>query len=300
MVKLENMSYQSYYSHRLLVFILLQSFIFISGEVAAADSQSQLCTRPFTDQQLTAVFKQNALKQLALDYGDSKKYIFDLELYPIDPELVRIDAYAKYPNPNPGQKDYISLRIMGWVSRCQGTTIMQGNSWLADGTLIVNRFAASQLPGRGLSWGNPAAPLHFIVFVDSRCPHCHRLISYAAKFVASGQYFIEVRQVAYLESVDEALKESGLAQSSLIIKSDPTVSDEELLERLSGMTGEEAALPDNQASDEARSIVKTNTATAQKILHILTVPGVLIQEKQHNNQYRAAGRREINRYFHAE
>ena len=287
--------------------VKLVNFLLITGvltfpAMVLANNPSLLCDKPASDDRIKEIFKQNALKQLALDFGDSKKFIFDVEVAPIDSVMVRVEAYAKYPRPGQkqGKIDFATMRLRAWVSRCQGTTIIQGNSWLADGTLIVDRYSTSQLAGKGLLWGDPNATQRFIVFVDSRCQHCHRLLSYAASLVNSGKVFFDIRQVAYLESVDQALKDSGLAQSSLVVSDNPNVSNDELLERLTGLTGDESTTTNSQAYHAAKVIVETNTAIAQKKLHIITVPGVYLQEKDHDDQYRALGHWEINRIFHAD
>ena len=285
-----------------LIFCLMAIGLLIYSETILASTRSTLCDQPESDSKIKDIFKQNALKQLALDFGDSKKFIFDIEVAPIDAVMVRVEAYAKYPRlgQKRGQKDYATMRIRGWVSRCQGTTIIQGNSWLANGTLVVNRYSAEQLAGKGLYWGRANATQRFIVFVDSRCQHCHRLLSYAAKLVESGKAFLDIRQVAYLESTEQALKESGLSESSLVVPENPSVSDDELLDRLSGLTGDESTVTNDQAYRDAKAIIESNTAIAQKTLHIITVPGVYIQENDQHGQYRALGRWEINRIFHSE
>jgi len=285
-----------------LICSLIAVALLICSETIMASTQTSLCGQPVSDSKIKDIFKQNALKQLALDFGDSKKFIFDIEVAPIDVVMVRVEAYAKYPRPGQkqGQNDYATMRIRAWVSRCQGTTIIQGNSWLANGTLVVSRYSPDQLVGKGLHWGNPKAAQRFIVFVDSRCQHCHRLLSYAAKLVESGKVFLDIRQVAYLESAEQALKESGMSESSLVVSENPGVSNDELLDRLSGLTGDDSPVTNGQAYRDAKAIIESNTAIAQKTLHIITVPGVYIQEKDQRGQYRALGRWEINRIFHSE
>jgi len=283
-------------------YFLMTLGILICPGLVLASNQASLCDNPASDDSIKEIFKQNAMKQLALDFGDGKKFIFDIEIVPIDTVMVRVESYAKYPRPGlkQGQLDYATMRLRAWVSRCQGTTIIQGNSWLADGTLVVNRYSAEQLTGKGLLWGNPNAVQRFIVFVDSRCQHCHRLLSYAAKLVDSGKVFLDIRQVAYLETVEQALKDSGLGESGLVVSKNPGVSNEELLDRLSGLTGDESSITNSQAHKDAKTIIEANTEIAQKKLHIITVPGVYLQEKNYNDQYRALGHWEINRIFHSD
>ena len=277
----------------LLVIFLIVAF---AGPVSAMSKQPPpICSQPLSDERVVTLFKQNALKQLALEFGDKGLFIYELEHTPVDNVMVRVEAYAKYPKP--GQKDLATMRVKGWVSRCSGTTIIRGNSWLADGTLQVPRYAAENLVGGGLQWGDPNAPLRFIVYLDSRCPHCHRLISYAKKLVEKGEVFIDLRQVAYLESVEEAVVDTRLWETSLVKQAAEEISDDEYLELLGGFANEEKNKVDNPAYHAAKKLIQTNTATAQKILHITTVPGVLIQEKAYRDQYRKMGYWEINRIF---
>ena len=263
--------------------------------VVSATSTKSLCTTPLSDQAVAEVFRQNALKQLALEFGDSGLFVYEIEQTPVDEVVVRIESFAKYPKP--GVKDLATMRLKGWVSRCHGTTIIRGNTWLADGTLSVNRYAAKDLKGKGLQWGNPDAPQRFIVYLDSRCPHCHRLIAYAKKLVEDGKVFLDIRQVAYLESVEEAISDTRLSETVLSLADNVTVSDQEYLEMLSGFANENLVKGKGKGFVNAKKLIQANTATAQKILHIITVPGVLIQEKEHHNQYRQIGYWETNRIF---
>ena len=189
------------------------------------------------------------------------------------------------------------MRVKAWVSRCQGATIVRGNTWLADGTLVVPRFTAKQLTGNGLHWGDPNAPLRFIVYLDSRCPHCHRLISYAKKLIDAGKVFLDIRQVAYLEDVDEAIIDTRLLETSLILNDAKKITDDEYLDLLSGFPNETTIEMKGAAYERARKFLQSNTKTAQELLHIITVPAVYIQETEHNNHYRQMGYWEINRIF---
>jgi hypothetical protein len=263
---------------------------------AVSKEQSRaLCSQPLPDEKVIDLFKQNAMKQLALEFGDKGIFVYELEATPVDNVLVRMSGYAKYPRP--GQKDLATMRIKGWISRCTGTTIVRGNTWLADGTLKVPRYTAEQLVGRGLQWGNPQAPLRFIVYLDSRCPHCHRLITYAKPLVEQGKVFVDLRQVAYLENTQEAVNDTRLWQTSLVKRDGATLSDNEYLELLGGFANEEDVADRSAAYNKAIDLIETNTATAKKVLHIVTVPGVLVQEQSHQGQYRRMGYWEINRIF---
>jgi glutaredoxin len=264
--------------------------------VSANEQQREIvCRQALADHDVMRLFKQNTLKQLALEFGGAGLFVYDMQSIAVDDVLVRVEAYAKYPRP--GQKELATMRVTGWVSRCQGTTIIRGNTWLADGTLKVARYAAETLKGKGLQWGKADAPQRFIVYVDSRCPHCHRLISYAQKLVESGAVFLDVRQVAYLEDVDAAIIDSRLSETGLVLGGDRKVSDDAYLEYLNGSANENMVEKTGAAYAEAREIIQTNTRTAKELLHVITVPAVLILEPEHNNQYRQMGYWEINRIF---
>ncbi len=278
------------YSLKIFIFVLLTLPATVSGK-----SPGNICEQPLSDKALLKVFKQNALNQLALEFGEGGLFIYEIESHPIDSVLVRMDAYAKYPKP--GQKDLATMRIKAWVSRCQGTTIVRGNTWLVDGKLVVPRYSASELTGKGLHWGNPDAKQRYIVYLDSRCPHCHRLISYAKKLVESGKVFIDIRQVAFLEEVDEAITDTRLMQTSLIKRTGGKITDEEYLEMVGGFPNEVAIELKGGDYEKAVQLVQSNTRIAREVLHIITVPGVFVQEPLHNNQYRQMGYWELNRIF---
>lgn len=260
-----------------------------------AESPRSLCAEPLNNEKVVALFKQNAFRQLALEFGGSGVFIYDPQSTPVDPVMVRVEAYAKYPKP--GQKELATMRIKGWVSRCNGTTIIRGNTWLADGSLQVPRYDAASLAGRGLHWGDPNAPHRFIVYIDSRCPHCHRLLDYARKLVEKGQLFLDLRQVAYLENVEDAVNDTLLWQTPLIDPGAHNISADEYLEMLGGFASEDKSHPQGPAYTAAKSLVQTNTKTAQQVLHIISVPGVLVQEPTQQGQYRLMGYWEINRIF---
>lgn len=277
-----------------LLFILIVSATAVT-QTHAGETASSPCSQPLTDGQVISVFKRSALNQLALEFGDAGLFVYELEHEPVDDTLVRVEGYAKYPKP--GQKDLATMRIKGWVSRCSGTAIVRGNTWLVDGTLQVTRYDAKDLAGKGLHWGDPAAPLHFIVYLDSRCPHCHRLISYARKLVKNGKVFLDLRQVAYLENVQSAVSDTHYWQTALVKGAQATVSDDDYLELLGGFADDQLIKQNSPAYHKAVKLIETNTATAKDMLHIITVPGVLIQEKDHQGQYRRMGYWEINRIF---
>lgn len=262
---------------------------------ANALQQDVICAQPLSEQKVVEIFKQNSLKQLALEFGDAGLFVYDLTPFEVDGVLVRVEGYAKYPRP--GQKDLATMRLIGWVSRCHGTTIVRGNTWLADGTLVVARYSENSLKGKGLHWGKPDAPKQFIVYVDSRCPHCHRLISYAKALVESGEAFLDVRQVAYLEDFDAAVTDTRLLETSLVLGDKKTITDDAYLELLNGFANEIVVDKTGVAYEKAQKIIETNTATAKEVLHIITVPAVLVREPDQDNQYRQMGYWEVNRIF---
>ena len=274
-----------------LLSVLLLTFVGTAYGMEGGD----VCKNPLADKDVVKIFKQNALNQLALEFGRDGSFVYDIEQFPVDDVLVGLEAYARYPKP--GQKDLARMRLKAWVSRCNGTTIIRGNTWLADGTLKVLRYSEEQMKGRGLLWGKKDAPLRFIVYLDSRCPHCHRLIDYARKLVEQGKVLLDLRQVAYLEKREEAIMDTRLSHSSLVVKENPSVDDAEYLDLLGGNNSTEELATDTREYRDAHKLITENTTTAEKVLHIITVPGVLVQEKEHNNQYRKMGYWEINRIF---
>jgi len=280
------------FSSSLVVPLLLFFPQLVTG---AESSEKNLCASSLSDTDTVKVFKQNALNQLALEFGRDGTFIYDISQFPIDDTLVELEAYARYPRP--GQKELARMRIKAWVNRCSGSTVVRGSTWLADGTLKVLRYAANELQGRGLLWGNKNAPMKFIVYLDSRCPHCHRLLDYAKKLVKQGKVLLDIRQVAYLEKQEEAVLDTQLAETSLIVRDKPVVNDDTYLEMLGGENNIESVDTRSPSYHEALKLLAQNTKTAEKVLHIVTVPGVLIQEKEHDNQYRKMGYWEINRIF---
>lgn len=271
---------------------LILLFLLLVPEVSLAE---RLCSSPLSDKRVAEVFKQSALKQLALEFGGNRNFVYDIIQSSVDDTLVRVEAFARYQKP--GQKDLARMRLKSWVSRCNGTTIIRGNTWLANGSLEVRRYSEQELKGRGLEWGHKDAPLRFIVYVDSRCPHCHRLIDYARKLVEAGKVFLDIRQVAYLEDKKDAVSDTQLPRTRLIVKNNASLDDETYLRMLSGESSEEELQAGGLGYKRALQLISENTATAEKILHIISVPGVLIQEKDHQNLYRKMGYWEINRIF---
>lgn len=250
-----------------------------------------LCDKPIVEAEINPLFHRLAYKQLQLEFGDKKLSLYDEIHVPVSPDLYRIEAYAKFEKP--GRKNLSTMRVVGWMSICQGTVIVRGNTWLADGTLAVNRYAVSDLPGRGLRLGRDSAEIKIIAFVDSRCPHCHRLIGYARELVKDGLIQIEIRQVAYLETLPEALRDTRLSETRLINEEKSSLSDNEYLDMLTGLSNEDVLNEKTNNYQIAANIIKTNTNTAKKILHVTTVPAMLVLGEK--DQYRLTSFWEMNR-----
>jgi thiol-disulfide isomerase/thioredoxin len=271
----------------LLLFVLLFSAnIFAAKEI--------FCARPITDKDIPIFFERSARLQLNLEFGDGPITITKLKLAKVGPSLVRVDGFAKLRQP--GRKDLSEKRITGWVERCQGVVIIRGNTWLTDGSLAVPRYSREQLHGRGLVLGKREAPLHLIAFVDSRCPHCHRLMSYVEQLVKAGKITIEIRQTAFLESAKEALQDTRLAETSLI-RAAPGVktNDADYFEMLSGFPNDERIPVTTLGYDKALEFLNRNTKTARNVLGITNVPALLVLDNKKNGLYRLAGYWEMNR-----
>jgi len=280
--------------------------VLYSAEIFADEEIS--CARPIAEKDITVFFERSAKLQLKLEFGDGPIKISRLKPMKVGPSLVRVDGQATLRKP--GREDQTEKRITGWVERCQGVVIIRGNTWLADGTLSVPRYTREQLHGRGLVLGKPEAPLHLIAFVDSRCPHCHRLMGYAFQLVESGKVYIEVRQTAFLETAKEALQDTRLHETSLIKRvtskdggkensdaktSVVETSDADYFEMLSGLSNDENIPVTAPGFDKALSLLKKNTKTARDVLGITNVPALLVLDNKKDGRYRLAGYWEMNR-----
>ena len=261
----------------------------------SAFAAENICVRPLTDQDAPAHFIRLARLQMALEYGVVGVDIRTVQLHPVDSDVMRVDAFVQVTKAEAGSA--ASFWITGWLSRCQGTLIMRGNTWLADGRLATPRYTVQQLPGRGLVLGKENAPLNVIAFVDSRCPHCHRLIGYARELLKKGMIRIEFRQVAYLETAAEAVKDARLYETALFNTRPGALGAEDYLD----MVGElNSTLEiDTNASDygKALALVQANTNTARDVLHVSAVPAVLVLDKKSSSEYRLTGLAEMNRLF---
>jgi hypothetical protein len=272
---------------------LLTIFILSLCAQLPAFAAGKICAQPLTDQAAPAHFARLARLQMALEYGPAVIDLRTVQLHPVDLDVVRVDAFVQVAKVSAGNA--ASFWITGWLSRCQGTLIVRGNTWLADGSLVAPRFTTQQLPGRGLVLGKDDAPLNLIAFVDSRCPHCHRLIGYARELLKKGVIRIEFRQVAYLETAIEAVKDARLYETSLFNTRPSALGAEDYLDMVGELNS--ALEADTQAPDYAKALalIQTNTNTARDILHVSAVPAVLVLDKKTSGEYRLTGLAEMNR-----
>lgn len=280
-----------------LLLALLYGVLF-SSEIFAAEGIA--CARPVAEKDISAFFERSARLQLKLEFGDGPIKISKLKPMKVGPSLIRVDGQAILRQP--GREDESEKRITGWVERCQGVVIIRGNTWLADGTLVVPRYSRDQLRGRGLVLGKPEAPLHLIAFVDSRCPHCHRLMGYAVQLVESGKIYIEIRQTAFLETAKEALQDTRLPETSLIRTAASgkksggiKTSDADYFEMLSGLSNDGDIPVTTPGYEKALNLLKQNTRTARNVLGITNVPALLVLDNKKDGLYRLAGYWEMNR-----
>ncbi len=286
----------------LLLFGLLFGLLF-SAELFAAktfSSKEVFCARPIAEKDIPVFFERSARLQLKLEFGDGPITITKLNSMKVGPSLIRVDGFAKLRQP--GRKDQSEKRITGWVERCQGVVIIRGNTWLTDGTLAAPRYSREQLHGRGLVLGKQEAPLHLIAFVDSRCPHCHRLMSYVDQLVKDGKITIEIRQTAFLESAKEALQDTRLPETSLIrmsvngkVDSNVNINNDDYFEMLSGFPNDEEIPVTTFGYEKAIEFLNQNTKTARNVLGITNVPALLVLDNKKDGLYRLAGYWEMNR-----
>jgi len=271
---------------------LLLCGLLFSAEVFAAEDI--FCARPVAEKDISVFFERSARLQLKLEFGEGPITITKLKPTKVGPSLIRVDGFAKIRQP--GREDLSDKRITGWVERCQGVVIIRGNTWLTDGTLAVPRYSREKLPGRGLILGKQEAPLHLIAFVDSRCPHCHRLMSYVEQLVKTGKVTIEIRQTAFLESVVDALQDTRLPETSLIRDAQSVkTNDADYFEMISGFPNDEKITATMPGYEKALELLNQNTKTARNVLGITNVPALLVRDNKNDGLYRLAGYWEMNR-----
>lgn len=276
-------------------YIVCIFLFFCGGFVSNVLAAQSFCADPIAEKAVLKQFERLALKQMALEFGQEGLELSDSRKYPVGPDLVRVESFLKFRKP--GRDDDSLMRIKGWISRCHGTLIIRGNTWLADGTLSVQRFKKSDLAGDGFVFGEPSAPIHVIAFVDSRCPQCHRLIGYMRELVKDGKMYIELRQTAFLEKPHESVQDSQLHLTEKFFKGKNRVSMEDYVEMLGGFASEDDVDRNSENFRNALAMVERNTATARKVLHMTSVPGVLVLDDRANQAYRMTSFWEMNRLF---
>lgn len=274
---------------------VLHALIF-SSWVAAAPVGN--CARPVLEKDAAAHFERLARKQLALEYGNASVDLQRIHAQPVGSDLFRVEALMRVAKPD--RDNAASYWITGWLSRCEGTLVLRGNTWLADGTLVTPRFTRAQLPGQGLVMGREDAPLQVLVFVDSRCPHCHRLIAYARDLLLKDAIHIEFRQVAYLETTVEAAKDTRIHETALVREAPGALRADDYLDMLGEFNNAMDIDVDTPAYEKGLALIQTNTATARDILHVSTVPAVLVLDRKNTGEYRLVGLTEMNRLFQPE
>jgi ribosomal protein S14 len=276
-------------SSRFLVLIMcLCSFQVI------ARTNSEFCNKSLAESKIKALFVNALNNQIVLEFGKKPIDIYQIKQKLIGNDLVRVDSFFDYKKP--GEESPSTKNITAFLSRCEGTTIIRGNSWLADGSLVVPRYQSREISGRGLILGVKNAPRKIIVYVDSRCPHCHRLIAYARELAKKGLLRIDIRQIALLETTAESLADSMLSESRLVLGKESSIPDSDYLDMISGFSNKSKIRTETKGYKQAYSLIKQNTKTAQEVLYITSVPMVLIQEGD-DELYRTMGYWEMNRLF---
>lgn len=261
---------------------------------AATDA---MCAQPVQLVDAPKHFVRLARKQLALEYGNASVDLQNVHAHPVGGDLFRVDAQLSVTKPD--QDIAAASWLTGWLSRCAGTLVLRGNTWLADGTLVTPRYTRKQLPGNGLVMGRGDAPLQAIVFVDSRCPHCHRLIAYARDLLLKDAIQIEFRQVAYLETAIEAAKDTRIHESSLF-RDAAALRPDAYLDMLGEFNNTADVDVDAPTYEKGLALIQTNTSTARDILHVTSVPAVLVLDHKKTGEYRLVGLTEMNRLFQPE
>jgi hypothetical protein len=274
--------------------VLIVVLLFELGSPPAHGAESA-CERRLADREIPAHFDRLARMQLQLEYGAARIDIGKVEVSAVDATLARVEARVQVSKTD--ADGAATCWVRGWVNRCEGTLILRGNAWLADGTLVAPRYTKAQLPGSGIVLGDDKAPLRVIAFVDSRCPHCHRLIGYARELLRKGQLQIEVRQVAYLETAAEAVKDTRIHETALIHGGAGALGAEAYLDMLSEFNNTLDVDTSIPAYERGLALIQTNTQTARDILHVTTVPTVLVLDRPGTGEYRLTTLPELNRLF---
>jgi hypothetical protein len=279
-------------SDKLKAYFIIVLFSFLGGENILAQDY---CDQLISDKTINTRFEKLALKQMALEFGQEDLVLSGTQQYSVGTDLVRVESFLKFRKP--GRENLSTMRIKGWISRCRGTLIIRGNTWLQDGTLAVQRYRKSDLPGDGFIFGDKNAPAHVIAYVDSRCPECHRLISYMRELVKDKKMYIELRQTAFLETAREAVQDTQLQLTRKFDNGEHAISEQDYIEMLGGFNSDDVIDTNTQEYKKAVMMIEKNTRTARHILHITSVPGVLVMDDKKNNAYRLTSFWEMNRLF---
>jgi hypothetical protein len=254
------------------------------------------CAKPIAGKDIPARFTELARRQLVLEYGARAEIdIRKTQMHEIDGDLIRVEAHVQIRKN--GADNAAAFWIAGWMNRCQGSLVLRGNTWLADGTLAAQRFTRDQLPGRGLVLGDEKAPVNVVVFVDSRCPHCHRLLGYARELLAQDAIRIEIRQVAYLETAVEAIKDARIHETALFLDPSRATRADDYLDMLGELNSTLDVDEDAPEYERGLALIQTNTNTAREVLRVSTVPAVLVLDRPQTGEYRLTGLYELNRLF---
>ena len=282
-------------NRKILHFIFFAVVFAVTVFCQTAVAGQIFCSSPVTDDKVQALFERLALKQMALEFGEDGLQLSGTQAEAVGPDLVRVESFLKFRKP--GRLDDSLMRVKGWISRCQGTLIIRGNTWLANGSLSVQRFQSEALTGGGYTFGDAAAPIHIIAFVDSRCPQCHRLIGYMRELVKDGKMYIEVRQTAFLEDAPASVQDTQLHLTKRFYSGKNLVSQDEYIELLGGFASEDDVDKNSTEFKRALEMVEKNTRTARNVLHMTSVPGVLVMDDKENKAYRMTSFWEMNRLF---
>lgn len=266
-----------------------------ANSVPSATSAEAMCPAPLADAAVPAHFASLARRQLTLEYGPTGLDIQKIQAFPVGRSLLRVEAQVQVRKTLPDNAT--TFWVTGWLNRCDGTLVLRGHAWLADGTLVAPRYTLEQLPGRGLVLGSPDAPLHVIAFVDSRCPHCHCLIAYARELLKKNALHIEFRQVAFLETAVEAIKDTRIHETALFVDDAGATGAEAYLDTLSEFNSTLEIDIGHPLYERGLALLQTNTQTAREVLRVSAVPAVLVLDRPKTREYRLVGLNEMNRLF---
>ncbi len=266
--------------------ILLLALLCLTPLTGLADS----CTKPLSGEAIGRQFERLAKQQMALEFGQPVQALDQVQWQRIGADLYRVDAQTRITKP--GASGDEALHLQGWLTAC-GSLVLRGYSWDADGSLSMPSYRPVQLPGPGLTLGPDSAPLKLLVFVDSRCPQCHRLLQYARPLWERGALQLELRQIAFLEPPEQSLNDSRLHEAAWLFPGGRS-SVAEYLDLIGGFPADESVPPTTKHYPEALAYLRSQTELAHGLLHIRATPLVLIWDAGRGH-YRESGYWEINR-----